>query len=266
MAATTGTNTAGLLIWTVGITIAIWLFQIFDRWLAPGKTEKRITGLGKAIRQSVRGGFFTFAAIALVVFLSWIVFVARTVYFDHTGLRYANSAQLMKSGQSSAADAQEIARLKAEVEFQQNNITTQEPVFINIRDLLQSFAVFRSDLNKESCFVKITAPHETEPLARVMGSFSTATSNCPTFGPMLGNIDPDETEATMRGMVSDAIVFHAARDDKAANTLAMNLGNRIKLVRSYDLPKTDYQIPLGGYQHTVWLQFGDKVKWNSELH
>ena len=83
---------------------------------------------------------------------------------------------------------------------------------------------------------------------------------------MLGDMDPDETAATMRGMIPDAIVFHAARDDKAANELFMRLSNQIKLVRSYELPSVNYQTPAGGYVHTVWLQFGSKVKWNSEIH
>jgi hypothetical protein len=67
-------------------------------------------------------------------------------------------------------------------------------------------------------------------------------------------------------MVPDAIMFRAARDDGAALRLFEELGNQIKLVRSYDLPANPkYQVPPGGYAHTIWLQFGSKVKWNSEV-
>lgn len=67
-------------------------------------------------------------------------------------------------------------------------------------------------------------------------------------------------------MVPDAIVFHAARDDRAANELFMRLFNQIKLIRSYKMPNaTDCQSPPGGYAHTVWLQFGSQVKWNSQV-
>jgi hypothetical protein len=198
--------------------------------------------------------------------LSWGVFIVRTVYFDHAGLRYPNFKQNASNGRSSAIDEKEIERLRNLVAFHQNNITTQEPVFINIRDLLSAFAGFRIGLNKESCVVRVTAPIETVQFASVVAAFSTATSNCPTFGPSIDDRDSDEATITTSGMVSDAIVFHAARDDEAANMLFSNLTNLVKLVRKYDLPKPNYQTPEGGYQHTVWLQFGDKVKWNSERY
>ena len=59
-------------------------------------------------------------------------------------------------------------------------------------------------------------------------------------------------------MVPDLIVFHAARDDRAAEQLFIGLGNQIQLKRSYE-------IPAGKAKNFVWLQFGTKTKWNSEL-
>jgi hypothetical protein len=266
MVAAFSTNTLGFLLGLFGVAFCIWMANVLWDWWRFRQTYTGVGGLFTALSKSIHVILAEFVGVSVFLLVCWTSFVIRTIYFDHTGLQYANSVQMTNSGQSSAAAAQEIARLRAQVEFQQNNITTQEPVFINIRDLLQAFAVFRNDLNKESCVVKITAPPQTEPLASVVGNFSIATSNCPTFGPMLGDMDPDETAATMRGMIPDAIVFHAARDDKAANELFMRLSNQIKLVRSYELPSVNYQTPAGGYVHTVWLQFGSKVKWNSEIH
>ena len=77
---------------------------------------------------------------------------------------------------------------------------------------------------------------------------------------------PDQKTLASNGMVPYAIVFHAARDDKAALRLFEELGNQIRVVRSYDLPASPkYQVPPGGYAHAIWLQFGNNVKWNSEV-
>jgi len=79
-------------------------------------------------------------------------------------------------------------------------------------------------------------------------------------------LNPDLEKQATDGMVSDAIVFHAARDDKAADQLFMHLGNQTRLVRSFRLPsKPDYQLPpQKGRVYVVWLQFGANPKWNSE--
>jgi hypothetical protein len=66
-------------------------------------------------------------------------------------------------------------------------------------------------------------------------------------------------------MVPDVIVFHAAREDKAAEQLFIHLGNYIPLQRSKLPKKKYYQLPVGvEHPHVVWLQFGTNVKWNSQ--
>jgi hypothetical protein len=77
--------------------------------------------------------------------------------------------------------------------------------------------------------------------------------------------NPDLARETLEGMQPGRIVFHAAKDDAAGNELFVRLSELFSLKRSYDLPVSpDYQIPPGGYSHTVWLQFGDHVTWNGE--
>jgi hypothetical protein len=61
--------------------------------------------------------------------------------------------------------------------------------------------------------------------------------------------DPDVKAEIMKGMVSDAVVFHASPDDKAANALFMDLGNYIKLVRRYEPPKVNN--PQGEIGHAM---------------
>jgi hypothetical protein len=74
---------------------------------------------------------------------------------------------------------------------------------------------------------------------------------------MLTTNSPDEERDTVNGMVPEIIVFHARRDDKAANELYVRLGNYLPLKRSFDVPQ-------GSPQNFVWLQFGPRVKWNSQ--
>src|ERR1700686_2669995 len=106
------------------------------------------------------------------------------------------------------------------------------------------------------------------PLASAVAQFSNSVSGCSTFGPFPpGN--PDLDEDVLDGMVPGAIVVHAPRDDKAADTLAMHLGNQIQVRRSFTPSKTPKsRIYQSLHQYTesfIWLQFGTNTKWNSEL-
>src|SRR5580658_10417637 len=100
--------------------------------------------------------------------------------------------------------------------------------------MLQAFRVFRNAIGMDSCVVSVTAPPESSRMASTVAQLSIQASNCFTFGPFPSDIDPDEKTRALKGMIPDAIVFHANRDDKAALQLFDNLGNEIHLVRSYD--------------------------------
>jgi len=132
-----------------------------------------------------------------------------------------------------ASNLRYVAELERDLQAHRHNVSTSDPVFPNLICMLQAFAVFRG---------------------KYMGNRAPLNTN------------PDLESEALDGMVPDAIVFHAQREDKAANELFMRLYNQIRLVRSYKMPKaSDYQSPTGGYVHTVWLQFGSQVKWNSEV-
>ena len=84
---------------------------------------------------------------------------------------------------------------------------------------------------------------------------------------MNASTNPDVGTQTTKGMVPGLIVLHAARNNRAANQLFINLGNLIQLKRSYDLPAASERKRL--YQDVdqgdlVWLQFGTDVRGNSE--
>jgi len=251
------TSTFGLVQWTVGITVVTsWAATVAVKW-----REYRRGKYGQPLRKALVGSFvqsmYLLGGITLYLFLTYVYFVGRTVYDDHQHL-VAQNAQLAEMNKS----------LSAEVQWRKHNISTTDPVFPNLIYLLQAFSIYRHAVNGQRCVVMITAPRESAPLASVVAQLSNAVSNCSTFGPMDQSVNPDVETETITGMVADMVVFHAAKDDKAANQLFNYLGNQIRLKRSYQLPqKDDYSLPPGvGPVHVVWLQFGTNSKWNSELY
>ena len=182
--------------------------------------------------------------------------VAHAAYGDHQSFVQAN--ENLKA---------ENRVLATDLEARKNGIFTTDPVFVNIIYLLQAFSNFRNGLHGEPCVVRVTAPSESLAFASTIAQFQIATSNCFTFGPDPNVwMNPDLEKEAKDGMVNDAIVFHADRDDKAANELFMRLSNQIRLRRSYEPdPVRSYQLPNGlSNLHTIWLQFGPEAKWSTE--
>jgi hypothetical protein len=211
--------------------------------------------------------FWENAAITGVVFVTVMLIVygtqfawqvAHSGYAEHRALAERNKKLVEENG-----------TLTTGWEKHRHTIATTDPVFSNIVQLLQAFSEFRNHLQGEPCVVRITAPPESLELASAIAQLQIATSNCFTFGPD-GNVDvnPDLEKEAKDGMINDAIVFHANRDDKAASELYMRLASQIKLRRSYQLPaKPVYQIrPELNNMHAIWLQFGFNVQWNSERY
>jgi hypothetical protein len=103
----------------------------------------------------------------------------------------------------------------------------------------------------------------------MVAQFSNSISGCFTFGPDENlSLNPDLEKRAMNGMVPGTIVFHAAREDRAANELFMRLGNLLPLKRSFEVPSPSerariYSIPNPGREDVIWLQFGTNVQWNS---
>ena len=250
-----GTTTLGLILLSVALSLLIWVFgAVYARFTQRGSTGARKT-FGQLLASSASNAFITLVALGSIVLLTWCVFVVRTIYFDHMNLARVH-----------AADLELRDELQRDLEFHRHNVSTTDPVFPNLIYMLQAFRGFRNAIGKESCVVSVTALAESVPMAITIAQLSIQASNCSTFGPFPSDMDPDQKTLASSGMVPDAIMFRAARDDGAALRLFEELGNQIKLVRSYDLPANPkYQVPPGGYAHTIWLQFGSNVKWNSEV-
>lgn len=248
-----GTTTLGLVLLSVTLSLLIWVFgALYARFTQRGSGGARKT-FGQLLASSASNAFITLVALGSVVLVTWCVFVVQTIYLDHMNLARVHAADLKLRDE-----------LERDLEFHRHNVSTTDPVFPNLIYMLQAFRGFRNVIGKESCVVSVTALAESVPMASTIAQLSIQASNCATFGPFPSDLDPDQKTLASSGMVPDAIVFHAARDDRPAMRLFDELGNQIRLVRSYDLPANPkYQVPPGGYAHTIWLQFGSNVKWNS---
>lgn len=246
MVSATGTTTLGFIVWTLVIAAVSWAATVAEQWFQL-RRKKADLSLRIALRGSFNHGAFMAAGIGTVVLTMFTIFLVLTTYKIHQVLVAENAALVGRN-----------ADLNAELNARKHSISTTDPIFPNIIYLLQAFSIYRHALNGTACQIKITAPPESQPLASVVAQFSNSVSSCTTFGPLETRTNPDAKHETMDGMIPDLIVFHAAKDDRAADQLFNNLGNQIQLQRSYE-------IPVSSPEHFVWLQFGSRTKWNSEL-
>ena len=215
-----------------------------------GNSRKRSV-IVKAIKDAIKEhGNAWLLAFVMVYGLIFLYGTIREVWEDH---------------QEKIALTMITHELKVQLERRRHSIITTDPVFPNIIYMLQAFHIYRTVRHGGPCVLKVTAPRGPgADLASMMAQFSNSVTGCFTFGPLMTfDQNPElEIEAT-DGMVPDAIVFHADKDDKAAEQLFINLGNQIKLIRSYKPPTRDFQVPTPEAR-VIWLQFGTDPKWNSE--
>jgi hypothetical protein len=257
MVKATGTNTLGFVVWTLAIAAIGWASTVDDRWL-----ELRREGAEKPLREAFLAslwiGVFMAAGVGVLVLGAFALSLVHTVYAEH---------QAAVRDNATLRDRNEA--LSKELDWRKHNISTTDAVFPNIIHLLQAFNSYRHAQNGKPCVVMLSAQPDSNPMASMIASFSNSVSGCFTLGPMDASINPDVEKRALNGMIRDKIVFHAARNDKAADQLFLDLVNLIQLKRSYDLPSPTerthiYSIPTPGQEDLIWLQFGMNVKWNSE--
>ncbi len=261
MVKATGTTSLGFVVWTLALSAVGWAAGVAAKWYELKKT-KTAHPFNQAVRESLRAGGFLTIGVAGLVFISFWIFLVRTVYDDHQSL--VNRSNVL---------ANKIATVTQEVEFRKHNMVTTDPVFVNTIYLLQAFNVYRHAQNGKPCVLLLSAPPENKEanaMASMVAQFSNSVSGCFTFGPMDANADPDVEKRAEAGMVPNKIVFHAARGNPAAEQLFTGLGSLIQLKRGYDVPSASerahlYSIPNPGQEDVIWLQFGTNVQWNEQL-
>jgi hypothetical protein len=194
-----------------------------------------------------------------LVALVFAAFVVRTVYRDHQDVVAAKEKI-----------RNEKREVDSELELRRHSIPTTDPLFGNLNQLLMAFDQYRHELHGEACVIWLSEPQpSTTNLASQVAQFSNSVSDCFTFGPFPGGGNPDLDKEALDGMVSDSVVVHITRGDKAALTLFDNLSSLMKTKLNYDFPPTirsHYVLPpqFAGKERVVWLQFGTEVKWTSQ--
>jgi hypothetical protein len=255
----TGTTTLGFVLWTLALSAVGWGAGVAAKWYEL-KRNQSAHRFNRALRDSFRAGGFLTIGVAGLVFISFWVFLVRTVYDDHQSLVNEKNVLTRKN-----------ADLTKQLEIRKHSMVTTDPVFPNTIYLLQAFNSYRHFQNGKPCVIMLSAPPKSRAMASMVAQFSNSVSGCTMFGPMEPDIDPDVEKRATDGMVPDKIVFHAARGDHAADQLFTNLSNLIQLKRSYELPSATertqlYSISNPGQEDLVWLQFGTNVQWNEQLH
>jgi hypothetical protein len=215
--------------------------------------------LSNAVQESIRAGQFLAIGLTGILLVSYGAFLIRTIYEDHEWFVKAN--QTLARGNS---------ELTNELDIRRHAMVTTDPVFPNTIYLLLAFAGYRKAHNGGPCVIMFSAPAGSNAMPSMVAQFSNSVSGCTTFGPMDASADPDVEARARNGMIADKIIFHAARENQAADRLFTNLSNLIQLKRSYELPSAPersrlYRIPNQGQEDLIWLQFGPDVKWNEQL-
>jgi len=254
----TGTTTLGFVVWTVLIAAIGWAATIATKWLGL-RRNKTPFAFRSAMRDSKWSGIFNAAGIGLLVVIAFCVFVVRTVYDDHVSL----VVQKEKLVNLNAATNVELQKRKT-------HIYPNEPLFSNINSLLMAFDMYRHARHGEPCVIWISVPPTaTSNLSSEIAQFSNSVSDCFTFGPFPGGGNPEYDEEANNGMIPDTVIFHAKKQDIAANQLFGSLSSLFKTKLSYELPpkiRVHYSLPaqIAGKEKVIWLQFGTEVKWNNE--
>jgi hypothetical protein len=246
-------------LWVVLFTALLWFGSVLVTWLNLRKV-KTPRSFKEVLRDSILGGVFSAAAIGLIVIASYSYFLVYTVYQDHQSL--VNHIAKLNELKSELASALEVRK---------HSMITGDPVLGNTISLLMAFDMFRHAQNGKPCVLMLTMPSSdnNNPMPSMIAQLSNPVSDCFTFGPMDSRMNPDEEKRALDGMVPAEIVFHAAREDKAADQLFNSLGSMVPLKRSYDLPSAAerthiYMIPKAGQESLIWLQFGTNVRWNGQ--
>src|ERR1700693_6059235 len=83
MVGATSSSNLGLIIWTVSIAVGIWAAHRLKNWLEIRRRFPGWNGLRATLKLSLSETIWDLGATLLIVIIWWMVFVVRTVYFEH---------------------------------------------------------------------------------------------------------------------------------------------------------------------------------------
>jgi hypothetical protein len=246
------TSNVGLFLGSIAVPIAAALLGVANFHWRKKQSWK------DTFQNSVEPTVLLLIAVIFVYFGAFQYLLVRGVYNEHKVLVNGSVDLTMQ-----------LDKANKEIEDRKRHIYFLDPAMGNLRSLLMDFDMYRHAQKGRPCVMWFTEPRKSHThLSGEVIQFSHVVSDCFSFGAPA--INPDDEKDALDGMVPDAVVFHMDRNDKAARTLADNLGSLLPIQVSYEpLPKrTEPRYSLGpnakGDETVVWLQFGTDVKWNSE--
>jgi hypothetical protein len=209
----------------LGVAVLVGPFLIR---LVAGYRTNRGRGVYQALRYASLYQVVVWAAIFLIC-------VGKFIYQDHTFLVTTN-----------AALAKELRSQKSASPF----AISVDNEYASITNTMQAFR-FLMPQQTETCSVRITAPRENIPIAKILDNL--ASIFCQVDMPY-NPYEPDDE--VLRGSVKDAILVHMPKDPKREG-LIVALGNSFSVRRSYEMPP-------GSPNRLVWLQIGQGLPWRKD--
>jgi len=160
------------------------------------------------------------------------------------------------------AIANSVPRLEAELEAKRHALSTTDPAFHNMHDVVRMFMSYRRAIGYDaSCRILFTATtKEGKELIGIVMPLAVLGSNCSNGDLQNIGVRSEEVgKVESSGEISGVVNLHAPPEAKGVDQLVSNLGSYIQVRRSYSLPRP-------ADDNVMWLQFGPGVKWNSQLH
>ncbi|SPE24854.1 hypothetical protein SBA2_230004 [Acidobacteriia bacterium SbA2] len=249
----TGTTTLGFFVWTLCVTVVVWMAGIAANWFrCRHYTQKK--HFREYRNEALLTGLLSVIFVGVLVFIVYCIFTGSTIYDDHMSM----ADQLRKLEADNNKLSSELARRK---EF----ILADDPAWGAMKHIAHEFGVYGFEVGAKKqgkpCTILITAPPDSASIASALHSLAGAVSGCRDFGHWEeGN--PDIDEVITKGAISGVVILHADRENRAANNLAINLQGEFIFKRSYK--PMDTKVPLypgqGDPNDTViWLQFGSGI-------
>jgi hypothetical protein len=81
MTAATSTNTLGFVLWTIAVTVALWLAAVGEKWWKLRKKAEH--PFWEAVESSLLSAIFSAITVSVLVLFAWGWFIMRTVRDDH---------------------------------------------------------------------------------------------------------------------------------------------------------------------------------------
>jgi hypothetical protein len=242
MIAASGTTTLGLLLWTAGVCLVVWITAVVYEW----KTAESGSGAVRTAVRKSRPVAVSGVSVFLLIVCVWGVFIVRTVYYERAGMRWAYEREVHRNQE-----------LLSQIHLHNRGITSDDPAYMGLIQILRQFQGYGAAFQGKPCTIVFTSEPDSNRIAQAIAETSALVSKCNTSAPMPPEL-PDSISNKEEGMVPGAIVIHASRGNHAAIYFQRELGNLLPTRYSYIPPKNPSFAVNGD---VMWLQFGTGVGW-----